>query len=137
MKIEQIYFLLCEQAIQDNTSKNLSLINVFDGISGDKLPTTFGPFWLVSRFKIKEITGTTPEKLDVKIKLTRPSGTEEELTHSAGSFEVDKSESDQAFGIVVQVPSMKFEDNGAHAFDIYVADSHVGRAELDVNETAK
>ena len=130
MKIKSIFFLLADTVVQDDQSKKISLINIFDQLNTKKLPSLIPPFFLVSQFIVEDLKSKKDNVpyINYKFTITEPGSDEISLGNGKISIAQDKK-----LGAIMKVNGFVFKKTGDHLFKFIVDSKTVAEFNLTVH----
>lgn len=130
MNIKNTFFLLADSVIQDEQSKKISLINIFDQLNTPKFPALVPPFFLVSQFVIvnsKSNKTNNSGLIEYKFTITEAGG--DEISLGSGKI---KREFDKKLGAIMKVNGYVFKKAGSHLFKFIIDSKTIAEFDLIV-----
>lgn len=129
MKINSNYFILCEKVIK-NERGLISLINIFENINVEGLPTIHKDFTLALNLSIKKVK--KEKEIVIDIKIFNP----EKKVIQKGSLPTKLVSGDSNTGVIVNVPDLLLSMLGEYEVVVSHQEKEIDKLVFSVKKNA-
>ena len=129
MTIKKDYILICENLLADDTGK-VTMVNVFDTVYADIVPTFQGSISLVAQLIVEGSTKADEDKTKVSLKVLNPA--KQVILNNEVKIKINSQLPLQKNAIGLQLNGMPLESFGTYQFILEWNDKKIAQRNLDV-----